>query len=198
MNKILIRLFFVFSIFFGLSVTHIYFSKSFTSAYADETVTPSEILYFKLQKFFGELRGTFRFFDTKLSLQIDSGLEVNNPLSYQKIVRLPKVGNDLYLVTGSTAHDFPLYSAVVITSSEKVVSAALLDSGGLAVFLRSSPENNLYLAILKKWAQDAWCSESPVYGGLGFDLKINQKLDDCRPLQVKIFYLSGYGNRSVN
>lgn len=201
MNKILIRLFFVFSIFLGLSVTPFYFSNSFTSAYADDTLTQREILYFKLQNFFGELKGTFRYADEKLSDQIASGLEEYDLLAdRQQVDQLPKVGNNLYLETGSTAHDWPLFSAVVLTSSEKVVSAALLDSAGLAIFLRSSPENSLYITTFRKWAKDVWCSKSPVYGDLGFGMKFNQKFDpsDCSPLPVKIIYLSGYGNKSVN
>jgi len=200
MNKILIRLFCVFSIFFGMLMNPGYFSNRFASAYADETLTPREILYFKLQRFFGGLRGTFRYDNRKLYEQIASGLEEYDLLSDRPVVQLPKVGNDLYLETGSTAHDWPLFSAVVITPSEKVVSAALLDSAGLAIFLRSSPENSLYIITFKKWAQDVWCSTNPVYASLGFGIKFNQKFDpsDCRPLPVETIYLSGYGNKSVN
>jgi hypothetical protein len=131
-------------------------------------------------------------------------LEEYDLLSDRPVVQLPKVGNDLYLETGSTAHDWPLFSEVVITSSEKVVSAALLDSAGLAIFLRSSPENTLYIATFKKWAIDLWCSQNPVYVSLGSTYKLGQKYDpalvmsECRPLRVQTIYLSGYGNKSVN
>jgi len=200
MNKILIRLFCVFSIFFGPLVTPIYLSNRFAVARADEALTPRKILYFKLHNFFGELKGTFRFDDEKLSEQIASGLEEYDLLSDRRVVQLPKVGNHLYLETGSTAHDYPLFSAVVLTPSEKVVSAALFDSAGLTIFLRSSPENSLFIATFKNWAQVLWCSRNPVYAALGFGIKFNQKFDpsDCRPLLVKTIYLSGYGSKSVN
>ena len=185
--------------FFGLLIALAVCSKSFAFPRADDSRQAALVIYGNIKSFFGELRGTFRFYNEKLSIQIVDGLE-NDQLSAIPIIPLPKVGNGLYLLFGSTAHDYPLFSAVVITPSEKVLSAAMLDSAGLTIFLRPSAENGHYVAVFNKWAQNLWCSGSPVYVGLGYTGKLNQTYNpsNCRHLEVKTVYLTGYGNRSVN
>jgi hypothetical protein len=198
MIKSFVKLF-VGRFFVALLVALAVYSKSFASPRADDSWQQTRILYDNIKSFFGDLRGTFRFDNEKLSLQISDGLEYDQ-LTAIPAVHLPPVGNGLYLVSGSTAHDFPLFSAVIITPSEKVVSAAMLDTAGLTIFLRPSKGNSHYVAVFNKWAQNLWCSGSPVYVGLGYTGKLDQKFDpsNCRLLKIKTIYLSGYGNISVN
>ena len=164
----------------------------------DEDTWPArQQLRLGLHAFFGELRGNYRFPNMRLYDQFADGL-AQDELAGAVPEELPEVGTGLYLDTGNTRFNWPLYAAVTLTNDAKVTAAALLDSDGLTIFLRSSSSGKLYEPIFKKWAYTYW--SNPQYAGLGYGFVLNstESSRPCSKLSVTIIVLHGYSNRSVN
>jgi len=134
-----------------------------------------------LRQFFGNLRGSYIEDNQKLSEQILPGLEVDCFAHGEPIILMPSVGDDRYLDTGRESSGFTLYSALIMTKTGRVVSAAMLLGNGLTIFVRDKSEERIAISAFTHWAH-----EIEMYQGW-----ISSE-------NVKVILLTGYGDRSIN